>query len=231
MLVASVQSFSQSFIHNEKDTTLTVEYRRGMQWAYREHNNILIGVSNIAIKDRYGKFFQLYVYIKNLDTKSILFQPENAIATVTNKKGKEKNLFVYTYDDYIKKMERKKKTALALGSIAVELAAGMAGHKTAYVSGWSPGTGLYHGTVSYYDSNAVQNTYMKGEEELSNAEYSYNSDQVLNTRDYLRITTIRPGEEFQGHINIKREKGNTMKVILPVGKYKYVYYWDLQNIK
>lgn len=227
--VLSLYSDAQTFIHDDSDTTLIVEYRNGLQWAYREHNNLIIDVSNVAIKDEYGKYYQLNIYIKNIGDRTILFQPENITSNLILKNNKEKPLLVYTYDSYMRRIERKQEIEQILSSFAIGLNAGMAGYKTANVSGWNYKTGFYSGTINYYDYGAAAAAQIQGYSYISDLERKHNGDQVIKSQGYLRITSIRPGEEIFGHINIKKKKGKSMTVNIPIGNYIYNYNWNLQK--
>lgn len=231
LLITSFCSHAQKFLHEENDTTLLVEYRNGTQWGYREHNGLIIDVSNVAVKDKYGKYFQINIYIKNIGDRTILFQPERISSSIVTKKDKTEDLLVYSYDDYMKRIIRKQKSEEFWSSLAIGFSAGMSGYKTANVSGWSYNSGFYSGTISYYDNAAITSTLLAGEQYMDNLELKHNGDQVLKSKGYLRITTIKPGNEIFGHINIKRRKGKSMKISIPVGDYTYIYDWDLQNIR
>lgn len=229
LMAISVSLNAQTVILNQNDTTLSVEYRNGVQWAYREHNNLVLGVANVITKDDYGKYYQIHIYIKNLGETAILFQPEKITSLLVTKKDKEKTLVVYTYEQYMRKIERKQELEMALSGFAVGMNAAMAGNRTAHVSGWAPKTGFYSGTVHYYDYGAATAAQIAGYSYLDNLERDFNSDQVIKSQGYLRITSVRPGEEIVGYINIKKKKGKILKLFIPIENYKYFFNWKLDK--
>ena len=54
-------------------------------------------------------------------------------------------------------------------------------------------------------------------------------DRNTKSKGYLKKTTIHPGEGIIGHLNIKRKKGVSMMVWIPVGKNRYTFNWDVSH--
>ncbi len=190
---------------NKNDTTSFTEYHDGLLWVYCKKNNITVGTSCYIVHDNYGKYYQLSIYIKNEGNNSFIFQPENISAIIKKGKNKIKPLLVYSYNQYIRKIKNIQNLSVALNGFAIGLNSGMAGYKTANVSGWSPRTGFYSGTVNYYDSYAATSARIQGNMYLDQLEEKYKIDREIKPRGYLRTTTIHCGEDIFGYINIKKK--------------------------
>jgi hypothetical protein len=52
-------------------------------------------------------------------------------------------------------------------------------------------------------------------------------ERNTKSKGYLKKTTIHPGEGIIGYMNIKRKKGSSMKVLIPVEKNRYMFEWDV----
>ena len=229
LLSISLMAVGQTLKYDSNDTTIVMEYYDGQQWAYRKINGVVVGLTNYESRDKYGKYYQIGIYIKNENNRSVVFYPERISSVLKTKKGEEKPLLVYSYKAYMRKIEKSQDWDMTLNSIAMGINAGMAGHKTAYVSGWSPNTGVYSGTVRYYDYGAAAFAGIYGSMYLNNLERKQYKDRRLRSKGYLKTTTIHPGEEILGYINIKRKKGKETKIIVPINNNIFVYDWLLQK--
>lgn len=128
----------------------------------------------------------------------------------------------------MKKIERKQKWSIALNEFAIGLNSGMAGHKTAHVRGWSPRTGYYSGTVNYYDSGAALTSSLQGRTYLNELKNKYSIDCSIKSRGYLKICTIHSDEDIFGYINIKRKRGSSLNISIPVKGENFIFKWDLK---
>lgn len=231
LLSISLTAVGQTLKYDSNDTTIVMEYYDGQQWAFRKINGVVIGLTNSGSRDEYGKCYQVGIYIRNENNRSVVFYPERITSVLKTKKGEEKPLLVYSYNAYMRKVERSQDWDMALNSIAVGINTGMAGHRTAYVSGWSPGTGVYSGTVRYYDSGAAAAAGIYGSMYLNDLEEKQYKDRRLISKGYLKTTTIHPGEEILGYIKIKRKRGEEMKIVVPINNSIFAYDWILQKYR
>lgn len=56
-------------------------------------------------------------------------------------------------------------------------------------------------------------------------------DRKIREEGYLKKTTIHSGEGICGYMNIKRVKGKTMRIIVPINGTNYVFDWDVSKKK
>lgn len=84
--------------------------------------------------------------------------------------------------------------------------------------------GLAAGMESNYNSFS---TYMQFAAMDKQMEY----DRKIRNEGYLKKNTIHPGEGIVGFMNIKRIKGQTVKVTVPVNGTDYVFTWDVSKKK
>lgn len=87
--------WAQKFI-SENDTISFVEYHDGKQWVYRNIDSITVGMANEEIKDDYGKYYQVGLFISNNQDSTLTFNPEEVFADLLSNKGDTISLEVYT---------------------------------------------------------------------------------------------------------------------------------------
>lgn len=103
LLAIATSVKSQTLIKEESDSTLLSEYNDGRLWAYRQIDDIVVGMTNYQEKDDYGKYYQIAIFIKNLGDNSITFNPENVASLLYTNQGDSLDMQVYTYEEYMKK--------------------------------------------------------------------------------------------------------------------------------
>ncbi len=206
-----------------------VEYNDGKLWRYYNKNGIMIGITKNEIRD-YGKYFQIPIIIANNSMYSIDFNPViNITASLTDKKGNEQILKVYSAEEYIQKVRSRQNLAIATYAIAEGLAASRAGYSTSTTSssysGYSSSNGTasvfgsggyaygnYSGNSSYYGNSSSTTTSYNGAaayqaQVIARDQVAAYSNSLLYERaakndGYLKRNTIHPGEAITGYINI-----------------------------
>ncbi len=101
-LLRSTKCKDQTFIYPQNDSILT-EYNDGKFWAYLNKNDFVVGLSCFEVKDDYGKYYHLDIFIKNLSETPIVFQPDSVHSNLLTKKDDTLKLEVYTNEEYQKK--------------------------------------------------------------------------------------------------------------------------------
>ncbi|MCS2422553.1 hypothetical protein NXW31_15075 [Bacteroides fragilis] len=232
-----------------------VEYKDGEAWPYYNKNGIMVGMTNNEVRD-YGKYFQIPIIIANNSMHPIDFDPNNITAFLTDKKGNEQILKVYSAEEYMKKVRRSQNWAMALNGLAEGLAASSAGYSTSTTnssySGYSSSYGTasafgssgyaygnYSGNSSYYGNSSSTTTSYNGAAAYqaqviaSNRIAAYDnallSERVAKNEGYLKKTTIYPGETITGYINIGRKKGSTMTVNIDINGATYEFPWNISK--
>lgn len=220
---------AQVFEYLPNDTTTFVEFRKGQQWAYKTIRNLTVGMTVKYVKDEYGKYYQIHIYVENDNKWTFVFNPDRISAVIETKRNKKIPLLVYSYDRYMNKVKHHQAWEMAVGSFAVGINTGLAGHKTAHVNGWSPSTGFYSGTVSYYDSGAATSAAIQGGRYLDYLEEKNEYKRNTHSLNYLQKTSVRSGEHLFGHVKVKRKKGNILHVSVPFAGSDYNYDWKITN--
>lgn len=57
------------------------------------------------------------------------------------------------------------------------------------------------------------------------------NDRKIREEGYLKKTTIHGGEGICVYMNIKRVKGKTMRIVVPINGTDYVFDWDVSKKK
>jgi len=183
-----------------KETPIMTEYNNGHIWAYRQIGDFVVGMANYLEEDDYGKYYQIAIFVKNLGDKSVTFDPDKIRTILYKKSGDQRELQVYSYYDYMHKMKNSQAWSMALLGLSAGLDAGKAGYSTTVAS----------------SQMMILRKLMADE-------------RNTKTQGYLRITTVHPGEGIIGFMNVKRKKGELMRVKIPVGDYMFVYDWNVSK--
>lgn len=230
-VVLSLVAHAQTFIAEKSDTTIWSEYYDGHIWAYRQIGDIVVGMTNYKEKDKYGKYYQIAIFIKNLGDISVTFDPENVTSTLYNKRGDAYELKVYTYDRYMKKVKTAQAWSMALLGFSAGINAGMAGYQTTYSNSYMPNGMAYTQVHRTYNYAAASAANMAATTQMITLNRVMENDRNLKSQGYLKITTIHPDEGIIGYMNIKRKKGQTMTVNIPVNGQTCSFEWDLTKKK
>lgn len=214
-LASSIKA--QTFIKAENDTTVMSEYNDGRIWAYRQIGDFVVGMTNYEEKDDYGKYYQVAIFIKNLGEESVTFDPNRVTSSLYTKRGDKLALQVYTYDEYMKKVKNAQAWSMALLGVSAGLNAGMAGYQTTYTT-----------TYNYAAASAAN---MAATTQMMTLSKLMADDRNTKSQGYLKITTVHPGEGIIGYMNIKRKRGLTMKVNIPVDEKVFSFDWDVMKRK
>lgn len=198
LLLISLCVNAQVLYRTPKETPIVKEYYNGQLWVHRQIGDIVVGMTNNLEKDDYGKYYQIAIFVKNLGEKSVTFDPDKIRAILFKKSGNQRDLQVYSYQDYIKKMKNSQTWTMAMLGLSAGLEAGKSGY-----------------------SRTVATTQMMILGKLMDDERN------IKTQGYLRINTLHPGEGIVGFMNVKRKEGEMMRVKIPVEELMFVYDWNL----
>jgi hypothetical protein len=203
------------------------EYNDGRLWAYQQSGDFVVGMTNYEEKDDYGKYYQIVIFIKNLGEKPVTFDPEYVESYLNKKDGKMIPLDVYTYEDYMRKVKKSQAWAMALYGFSTGLNAGMAGYQTTYTTTYGAGKMPYTQVHTTYNYAAASAANMAATNQIMTLSKLMADERNTKSKGYLKKTTIHPGEGIIGYMNIKRKKGSSMKVLIPVEKNRYMFDWDV----
>lgn len=150
-----------------------------------------------------GKELKLVLVLKNDGEIPVDFNPAN-IKAYTEKKGKRKELNVYTASEYLKKL---KKNILWFGPDNVE----KVNATTTIKDGQGQKTGKVESTVSVYT----------GEQDAA-----YSDAEEYVRKEYLKRNTVFSGQELNGIIAVENPKGKPFELHLKLGNDMYVFNFE-----
>lgn len=194
---------AQQFMDNPNDSVVLTEYRDGKFWVYKRLNGIVVGMTNNTVKEEYGKHYQIELFIDNLTDRPILFEPDRVFAYLLAKNDETLAMTVYTHEKYQKKI----KNAQLWSSIGVGIAGGI-----------ELGFSNHHNYVVYSPANMYS---------LYAMDKMHAEDRKVRAEGYLKKTTVHAHEAIAGYMNIKRKKGKTMCVNIPIGEDVFSFEWDI----
>lgn len=230
------------------------QYRDGEAWTYYSMNGVEIGMTNKEVKD-YGKYYQLPICITNNTVTEVDFDPDKMTATVEDNKGKISNIKVLTSADYMKKVDRSQGWSKTWNSLAESFAAMDAGNTTATSTTKYSGTVQQNSSQTYgrhhrdtqsnrvtesgkvttetrvHDGAAAYDAYITADERIEAYNQKLDNERDEKNANYLKHTTIKPGESIAGYINIERKKGEILTVVMDVDGTKYTFPWDISKKK
>ena len=229
LLAIATSVKSQTLITEESDSTLLSEYNDGRLWAYRQIDDIVVGMTNYQEKDDYGKYYQIAIFIKNLGDNSITFNPENVASLLYTNQGDSLDMQVYTYEEYMKKVKNSQAWSMALLGFSAGLNAGMAGYQTTYTTSYMPNGMAYTQAHTTYNYAAASAANMAATTQMMTLSKMMADDKKTISKGYLKINTIHPDEGIIGYMNIKRKKGSRMTVNIPVEGKVFSFDWNLRK--
>ena len=214
---------AQRFMNNDMDTTVIMEYNNGYLWIYRGAGDFVVGMTNNEEQDDYGSYYQISIFVNNLGGETFTFNPEDISSTLWTKRGDSLALEVYTYDEYMKKVNRSQAWAMALTSFSAGLNAGTAGYSTSFLPNGMP--------ISTYNAAAASAANMAAQAQIMTLGKMQEYDRKAKEEGYLRITTLHPNEAIVGYMNIKRKRGVSMTINIPVNGQVFSFDWDVTKEK
>lgn len=199
----------------ERNNEIT-EYRDGNFWAYQNKSGFIVGMT---VREDGGNY-QIELFLYNDSNSKATFCPEDVTAQFGNEKS-IKELQVYTYEEYHKKVKKNQNWELALSGISAGLNAASAGWSTTYVNGYP------QNTYNYGVAAAVNSVNMM---ELSNMERIMQLERNAIQQGYIKKHTTHPGEGIIGYMNIKKKgKEGILTVNIPMGGNTFTFMWLIKK--
>ncbi len=226
-LIFSTQA--QTFIKYDDDDVET-EYIDGQLWAYRTIENIVVGITLFKDNDGYGKNYQMLLYIKNWGYNPIVFFPEDVYSFIETKKGYTIDMEVYTYEEYIRKVQRRQNWAMALTGISAGLNAGSAGYSTSYSTSYTPYGTPYTKVTTHYNPAAAAAANMAAQVQIATLGQMMTNDRIAIKQNYMKTNTISYGESVAGYMNIKRRRGEIITINIPLHGKTFSFDWDVSKL-
>lgn len=233
LLIVSIFTSSlnaQEIINIENDSTFSTDYRDGAEWAYCSKANFIVGINNQEIKDDYGKFYQINIYIHNCSTEPYTFDPALVRSELYKSNGDTIQLTVYTNESFQKKIKKTQNWAMALTAFSNGLNTGMAGYQTTYTT-QRVGNYTYTTPVTTYNHAAASTAQIASNTQMALMDRQMKEDRAVREEGYLKKNTIYPNEAIVGFMNIKRKKGKIVKVDIPIDEEVFSFTWDVSKKK
>ncbi len=231
LLCISLPMNAQEIVVDENDSTVMTEYHDGRLWAYRKIGNFVVGMTNFEEKDDYGRYYQIAIFIKNLSENPVTFDPAEVTSYYYNPSGRRVAMQVYTYEEYMKKVKTAQAWSMALYGFAAGMNAGAAGYQTTYTTTYGAGGMPYTQVSTTYNYAAASAANMSATAQIMSLSKMMDDDRNTKSQGYLKKTTIHPNEGILGYMNIKRKKGSSMTVYIPVDVNTYSFVWDITKRK
>ena len=207
---------------------------------------MIISQTASEVKDGYGKWFRIDVVIVNGTDSKVDFNA-NYIYAFSYKGEKERNMKVFAYHDFIKKVSRVNNFAIIANATAQGLNNMNAGYNTTTYNtnsnyfgtidmsdnygynayGSYSGSGNTYGvvnsstTVTTYDAELAARQRRRIAQFSSQLQSNYNSYSV----NYLSSNTLKRGDIIGGFFYIKRERCDYYNVIMIIQGKKYLFSW------
>ena len=131
---------------------------------------------------------------------------------------------VYSSESFQKMIRNKQMWAEALTGFSNGLNAGMAGNSTSYVS--TPYGGY---TVSTYNPGNTVVANMIATNQMMEMGKQMENDRKIRDEGYLKKNTIHPGEGIVGYMFVKKQRGVTMEVQIPVNGVVFDFKWNIKK--
>lgn len=203
-------------------------YKNGAEFPYYIKNGVKIAMGN-TITDYYNDWYQITIIITNNSLEPIDFDPEKITAVITSTKGEETPRHVWTADEFHRKVARAQKFAAITMEIASGLNAVNDGMSVSQTNSYSQSSGYSTSTTVTYNAFEAQLQRTMRQNQLMDWENAMAQERIARSEDYLRRTTINPGEAIYGYVNIEQYKARKEKGILvtvDINGAKYPFYWN-----
>lgn len=184
----------------------------------------------ISDKQQYGRYYEAFVTIENGSGNQFDFDPTDITASLSLK-GKVEAGEVYSYNDYIKKVNRRQAWSTAFTAFAEVAAATSAGYSSSTTNAYgitSSGrlvsahatTTSYNGAAQYAATQNAANNL----NQMAGAQYEIKRNI---SEGYLKLNTIFPNSRIIGFVNITFDSADKIYLNIPVnGK---VYHFEFGN--
>ena len=202
-----------------------VDYRDGKPWEVYFKNGLTIALTSSVVRD-YGKWHRIDIIISNNSTTPIEFTPETDITAYSIDKSKYiSDLHIWSCDEYIRKVNRSQTWAAILLGISEGMANANAGYSTSTTHGYSS-NGVYSSyTTTTYNPSLAYQSNMISQQRIANFGQVLQAEQNIKEKEYLKRSTIYPGEFISGFVHVKWQKGNRVVFTINIQGAKYIYEW------
>lgn len=217
---------------------------------YDDKNGLYISVVVEAIK-HYGKYYKVYIFLFNNSNTVILFDPSQITAfgkfykrmkknskapyrelyanrrargefTYDMSSEKVKEIRVWTYKDYIAKVEERQGWDRALKEFGEIFSNSDAGYSVSYTLSNVNGSNIAYATAAY-DATAAAIAKEISAKKISTFSAHLESDIQSIKDNYMQVTTLDPQTEIAGYILLNKDNPAIIDLKVPVNDIVYTF--------
>ena len=219
---------AQVVIKNHSDNTFMIDFRDGQEWVYSTKENFKIGVTNKIIKDEYGKFFQIGIYMQNTGESPFTFDPELINSEMQKLYREIIELEVFTNEEFQEKIKKTQGWTMLLTSISNGINTGLASSQTTYTTRNIGNYATYTVPMTTYNHSAAYTAQVASNIQMNIMNEKMEEDIIIREEGYLKKHTIYPNEIILGYFNIKFvKKGEIMRLNIPIKDEIFSFSWDV----
>lgn len=225
-------------------------FKEGNLIYYYKHKGMSLSLA-LFVDDNYGKYYQVWINIQNFTGKNLLLVPDRIIAETYDRKSKEfEELFIYLYEEYMKKVKRRQSwqnfavafsNSLAASNAGYSYsttnssvtgitnsyssASGYVGNTYGYINGWSSTYSTTYGRSSTSSYNGAAAYYAQQNANAQTNAYLANQYEIKNrlSEGYVKTNTLANQTEFMGYFNIDFEKIDNLRIKIPINGETYIF--------
>lgn len=217
---------------------------------YYKHKGMSISMTLFS-DNSYGNYYQAWINIQNFTGKNLLLAPNRITAKSFIKKAEEmKDLQILSYEEYMKKVQRKQNWQNFAVAFSNGLAASNAGYSysttntsaTGVTNSFGSASGYVGDTYGYASgySSSYSTAYGRSTTQSYNGSAAYAAQQNANAQTnayisnqyeiksrlsegYIKANTLANQTEFMGYFNIQFIKTDNLKIEIPINGETYVF--------
>ncbi len=248
--ITTTMAYSPAII---KLSDMKTKILKGTKIYYYDLNGIYLSINIDAVK-HYGKYYGIGISLFNNTTTSFNFYPEQIVAkgvffkktgtteflddpyiadeddvdfTYDDSKQKVKNIRVWKFNEYIKKVRSRQEWDKALVAMAEGLAASGSAYSTVNVNSTTSGPGGSYSTYSsavIYDATASAIAKINAANNVATYTMSLERDMKTIYNNYLRATTLEPQTLIEGYVLLNKDHPNIIDLSIPVNGMTYRFH-------
>jgi hypothetical protein len=204
-------------------------------------------------RHEYGTYYIASISIENFTGTTFNFDPADITVTLTDNNDDKEELYVYTSDEFSKRIKRKQRTALFFYTWGQNYLASRGAYsrsKSSSVYAGYSNTNVnissYYGgnygrisaninsasvggiqtTTTTYDAGAAYAAQQTANGNVQNLENKQNIIRNELNNGYLKRNTIDNQDRVSGQMDIKFRKGKSIIIVVPVNGKNYQFDWQ-----
>lgn len=225
---------------------------------YYKHKGMSISMT-LFRDNSYGDYYQAWINIQNFTGRNLLLAPNSIVAKSFIQKTKEmKDLNILSYEEYMKKVQRKQNwqnfaVAFSNGLAASNAgysysstntsvtgvtnsfgsASGYVGDTYGYASGWSSSYSTAYGRSTTQSYNGAAAYAAQQNANAQTNAYISNQYQIKSrlSEGYVKANTLANQTEFMGYFNIQFIKTDNIRIEIPINGETYIFTRSWSNKK